>query len=276
MAHPASRRATKTAMVRARPTAKPLSWKAILGAGDPRAVDPRIAWRMASVNHQAETDAAGGQRRPAMRRSTLESDARRRYQGDMQGDRRIEAAAGAAAVAHGALLRRVAQHQDRMAFAALFEHFGPRIKSYLLKLGAERGLAEDLVQDVMLAVWRRAATYDPSQAGVATWIFTIARNKRIDALRRGPRADFDPTDPALAPEPPRSPDDEADAVHWEGAIADAVATMPREQAEIIRLAYYEDISHSDIAARIGVPLGTVKSRLRLAMARLRTRFGSQD
>ena len=192
----------------------------------------------------------------------------------MEGDRRTASAAGAAA--QGALLLRVAQQADRTAFAALFDHFGPRVKSYLMKLGAERGLAEDLVQDVMLAVWRRAATYDPSQASVSTWIFTIARNKRIDALRRGPRADFDPTDPALAPAPPPSPDDEAEAVHWEGAIADAVAAMPREQAEIVRLAYYEDISHSDIAARIGVPLGTVKSRLRLAMARLRSRFAAQD
>lgn len=267
-------------MLRARPTAKPLSWKAILGAGDPRADDPRIAWHMGSVNRLRSMDVAGGQRPPVARLATLEGGAFRRYQDGMQGDGRVQslagAVAGATASAHVVLVRRVAQHQDRSAFAALFDHYGPRVKSYLLKLGADRGLAEDLVQDVMLAVWRRAATYDPAQAGVATWIFTIARNKRIDALRRGPRADFDPTDPALAPEPPRSPDDEADAVQWEGAIAEAVAAMPREQAEIIRLAYYEDISHSDIAARIGVPLGTVKSRLRLAMARLRSRFGSQD
>jgi len=183
---------------------------------------------------------------------------------------------GVGAADHAAWLLRVAQQQDRAAFAALFGHFGPRVKSYLLKLGADAATAEDLVQEVMLAVWRRAATYDPAQAGVATWIFTIARNKRIDGLRRGPRADFDPNDPALVPETPASPDDEAAAVQWESAIADAVAAMPREQAEILRLAYYEDISHSDIAARIGVPLGTVKSRLRLAMGRLRTRFVPQS
>jgi RNA polymerase sigma factor (sigma-70 family) len=179
---------------------------------------------------------------------------------------------GVGAADHVAWLLRVARQQDRAAFAALFGHFGPRVKSYLLKLGCDAATAEDLVQEVMLAVWRRAATYDPAQAGVATWIFTIARNKRIDGLRRGPRADFDPNDPALVPDTPASPDDEAAAVQWESAIADAVAAMPREQAEILRLAYFEDISHSDIAARIGVPLGTVKSRLRLAMGRLRTRF----
>lgn len=230
---------------------------------------------MMSVNLQREGDGGNGRSTRHGRRAALEgARARRYYLEGMEGDRRTSSAAGAAA--HAALLLRVAQQADRTAFAALFDHFGPRVKSYLMKLGAERGLAEDLVQDVMLAVWRRAATYDPSQASVSTWIFTIARNKRIDALRRGPRADFDPTDPALAPEPPPSPDDEAEAVHWEGAIADAVAAMPREQAEIVRLAYYEDISHSDIAARIGVPLGTVKSRLRLAMARLRSRFAPQD
>jgi RNA polymerase sigma-70 factor (ECF subfamily) len=181
----------------------------------------------------------------------------------------------AAIMPHAALMLRVAREQDRSAFAELFGHFGPRVKSYLMRLGSDASGAEDLLQEVMLAVWRRAATYDPAQAGVATWIFTIARNKRIDALRRVPRGALDPNDPALQPEPPPSPDHEAEAVRWEGAIADAVAAMPREQAEILRLAYYEDISHSDIAARIGVPLGTVKSRLRLAMARLRTRFAEQ-
>ncbi len=174
-----------------------------------------------------------------------------------------------------ALLLRVARDQDRGAFVGLFGHFGPRVKSYLMKLGADPSTAEDLMQEVMLAVWRRASTYDPAQAGVATWVFTIARNKRIDALRRGPRPDFDPTDPALIPEPPPAPDHEASAAQWEIAIAEAVADMPREQAEIIRLAYFEDISHSDISEKLGLPLGTVKSRLRLAMARLRSRFADK-
>ena len=186
----------------------------------------------------------------------------------------IEGRAGV--MPHAALMLRVARERDRSAFAELFGHFGPRVKSYLMRLGSDASGAEDLLQEVMLAVWRRAATYDPSQAGVATWIFTIARNKRIDALRRMPRGGLDPNDPALQPEPPPAPDHEAEAMRWEGAIAEAVAAMPREQAEILRLAYYEDISHSDIATRIGMPLGTVKSRLRLAMARLRTRFAEQE
>lgn len=241
-----------------------------------------MTWVMWSVNRQPSQGPASATAHfaaGAMR--ALEGRGRQGYLGRMQSDGQ-DAAAGKR---HGnpqsdttdpaALLLRVAREQDRAAFGTLFAHFGPRVKSYLMKLGTDPGTAEDLMQEVMLAVWRRATTYDPQQAGVATWIFTIARNKRIDALRRGPRADFDPTDPALVPEPPAAPDHEASAAQWEIAIAQAVAAMPREQAEIIQLAYFEDISHSDISEKLGLPLGTVKSRLRLAMARLRTRFADK-
>ena len=176
---------------------------------------------------------------------------------------------------HGALLLLVARQQDRGAFAMLFGHYGPRVKSYLVRLGADAASAEDLMQEVMLVVWRRASTYDPQQAAVSTWIFTIARNKRIDALRRERRPDFDPADPGFVPDPTPGPDHEAAAAQWEGHIATAIASMPPEQAEMIRLAYFDDLSHSDIAARLGVPLGTVKSRLRLAMSRLRIRFADK-
>lgn len=176
---------------------------------------------------------------------------------------------------HVVLLLRVARHRDRDAFAGLFGHYGPRVKSYLIRLGASRASAEDLLQEVMLAVWRRAETYDPHQASVSTWIFTIARNKRIDTLRRERRPELDPTDPAFAPEPEPDPDRAVDAAQWEIHIAGAIAEMPREQAEMIRLAYFDDLSHSDIAARLGLPLGTVKSRIRLALARLRTKFADR-
>ena len=176
---------------------------------------------------------------------------------------------------HVALILRVARQQDRGAFASLFGHYGPRVKSYLIRLGANRSAAEDLLQDVMLAVWRRANTYDPHQATVGTWIFTIARNKRIDALRRERRPELDPTDPVFAPEPAPEPDREVDAAQWEVHIATAIAAMPREQAEMVRLAYFDDLSHSDIAGKLGLPLGTVKSRLRLALARLRAKFADR-
>jgi RNA polymerase sigma-70 factor (ECF subfamily) len=141
-----------------------------------------------------------------------------------------------------------------------------------MRLGSDAAAAEDLMQDVMLTVWRRAESYDAAQAGVGTWIFTIARNRRIDALRRERRPQLDAADPALQPEPPAAADQVTAAQEWEERLAAALRDLPPEQGEMVRLAYYEDRSHSDIAQRLNIPLGTVKSRLRLAVARLRSRF----
>jgi RNA polymerase sigma factor (sigma-70 family) len=176
----------------------------------------------------------------------------------------------------GAALIAVAKHADRSAFAQLFRHFAPRVKAYLLRLGADEAAAEDLMQDVMLTVWRRAPTYDPSLSGVSTWIFTIARNRRIDALRRTVRPASELDDPSLLPEPPASPDAFAAAQEWEEKIAAAIEHLPPEQAEMLRLAYFDDRSHTDIASALNLPLGTVKSRLRLAVGRLRSIFESED
>lgn len=169
----------------------------------------------------------------------------------------------------------VAEGGDRDAFARLFRHFAPRVKAYLMRLGADNGTAEDLMQDVMLTVWRRAPTYDPALAGVSTWIFTIARNRRIDAVRRR-RPELDSEDPALRPDGPPAPDSALAAQQWESRIAGAIAALPREQAEMLRLAYFEDRSHTDIADTLNLPLGTVKSRLRLAIGRLRSIFEPEE
>lgn len=171
-----------------------------------------------------------------------------------------------------AAIRSIAATSDRAAFAMLFAHFAPRVKAYLMRLGAEPSAAEDLMQDVMLTVWRRAESYDPTLAGVSTWIFTVARNRRIDALRREKRPELDPSDPAFAADAPRPADDAVAAQQWESKLAAAIRDLPAEQSALLRLAYFEDRSHSDIAAALRLPLGTVKSRLRLAIARLRTRF----
>ncbi len=130
------------------------------------------------------------------------------------------------------------------------------------------------MQDVMLTVWRKAPGYDPQMASPSTWIFAIARNRRIDALRRDKRADLDPDDPGLMPDTAALPDRVLDARMWETRLAGAIADLPPEQAQMLRLAYYEDRSHGDIASSLRLPLGTVKSRLRLAVARLRTMFES--
>lgn len=175
-----------------------------------------------------------------------------------------------------AALHAIATARDRQAFALLFAHFAPRVKAYLMRLGTDGAKAEDLAQDVMLTVWRRAGTYDSRQAGVSTWIFTIARNRRIDALRREWRPELDPDDPALSPGPAPDADAEVAAAQWEERLAAAVRTLPAEQSEMLRLAYYEELSHSDIAERLKLPLGTVKSRIRLAVGRLRARFKGDE
>ena len=169
----------------------------------------------------------------------------------------------------------IARAQDRAAYARLFGHFGPRVKSYLLRLGADQAQAEDLTQEVMLAVWRKAPAYDPRLAGPSTWIFAIARNRRIDALRAERRAQLDPDDPGLLGASEILPDRALEAGRWETRLAQAMREMPPEQAQMLKLAYYEDRSHGDIAQSLRLPLGTVKSRLRLAIGRLRAMFGDE-
>jgi RNA polymerase sigma-70 factor (ECF subfamily) len=166
-------------------------------------------------------------------------------------------------------LARVAQHRDRAAFIALFGHFAPRVKAYLVRLGADDASAEELAQEVLLAVWRRAASFNPALASVSTWVFTIARNKRIDRLRRERRPEIDPDDPALAPEPEPAADAAFDAAQSGNRLRDAIASLPEEQSRLLVMAYFEDKSHRAIAAETRLPLGTVKSRIRLALGRLR-------
>lgn len=172
---------------------------------------------------------------------------------------------------HDALIEAIAATADRAAFAELFAYFAPRLKSYLLRLGADAASAEEVVQESMLTVWRKAASFDSRQAGAATWIFTIARNRRIDRLRRERRPEIDAADPALVPSAPG----EADAAVWSGQVEQrlraAIESLPGEQSDLIRRAYFEDLSHSEIAEVTGLPLGTVKSRIRLALQRLRER-----
>ena len=159
--------------------------------------------------------------------------------------------------------------RDRDAFSVLFNFYAPRIKAYLLRLNAPDSLAEELTQEVMLAVWRKADTFDRGQASASTWIFRIARNRRIDAARRAARPDLDGEDPSLRPPEATAPDDAAHASGREDKVREALKDLPEEQVALLRLAFFDGLSHRDIANRIGAPLGTVKSRLRLAFDKLR-------
>lgn len=168
-----------------------------------------------------------------------------------------------------ALLHAVGQKKDRAAFIALFHHFAPRLKSFLMKKGATPEHAEELAQETMLSVWNKAAQYDPARASASTWIFTVARNRHIDSMRRGTRPDIDINDPAfiLADTAP-TPDENSIAINRAEKVAAALMTLPPEQSDVIRKSFFEDKTHAEIAAETKIPLGTIKSRLRLAMDRL--------
>lgn len=166
-----------------------------------------------------------------------------------------------------ALLGRVAATRDRAAFAALFAHFAPRVKAYLLRLGAPPALAEDLAQEALLSLWRKAHLFDPAKASAATWLFTIARNLRIDAIRRERRPELDPDD--FAPEAELPADDGLALADDEARLRAALKGLPPDQIQVIELSFFADKPHSEIAVQLDIPLGTVKSRLRLAMARLK-------
>ena len=164
-------------------------------------------------------------------------------------------------------LRRIQANQDQQAFAELFSYFAPRVKAFLIKSGANPGLAEECTQEVMATLWHKADLFDPSRASVSTWIFTIARNKKIDALRKQRRPE--PEDLAWGPEAEPEAADVLALQQETKNLSKAITRLPEQQRDLIKRAYYGDLSHSEIAAETGLPLGTIKSRLRLALVKLR-------
>lgn len=171
------------------------------------------------------------------------------------------------------LLARIAQ-ADRAAFAQLFNIYAPKMKGYLLRLGAPAAIAEDLAQEAMISVWRRAASFDPAKAKASTWLFVIARNVWIDRLRRE-RVEIAYRDTYLIADEKsdeEAPDAAAARVQTEEQMQDALNTLSEEQRQVVRLSFFEERPHSEIAERLSLPLGTVKSRLRLALAKLRAHW----
>lgn len=166
---------------------------------------------------------------------------------------------------------RVRDHRDREAFARLFGHFAPRVKGFLMKSGTEAQVAEDCAQDVMVTVWNKAHLYDPARASVATWVFTIARNRRIDVARRDRRPE--PEDLGWGPEPETAQEDSVALQQETDQLSRALAELPERQRELIEKCYFGDLSHREIADVTGLPLGTIKSRIRLALDKLRHAMG---
>ncbi len=164
-------------------------------------------------------------------------------------------------------ITRIRDQQDRDAFSDLFQHFAPRVKAFLMRSGADATMAEECTQEVMATLWQKAVLFDPARASAATWIFTIARNRKIDALRKMRRPE-----PEELPWGPEEEPDQADSLALQQetqALEEAMKSLPEKQRELIEKAYFGDLSHSEIAAETGLPLGTIKSRIRLALDRLR-------
>jgi RNA polymerase sigma-70 factor (ECF subfamily) len=171
------------------------------------------------------------------------------------------------------LLEAVAIRRDRNAFVTLYNHFAPRVKTFLLRSGTSDARAEELAQETMLIVWRKADSFVPRNVGVAGWIFTIARNLQIDSIRREHRFVYN-LDAANAgfetqEQEQRTPEDAVTAAHMEARVREALAQLSPEQVRVIELFFFSNKTHAEIEKELQIPLGTVKSRLRLALSKLR-------
>jgi len=171
------------------------------------------------------------------------------------------------------LLACVADRQDRGAFALLFNRLAPRVKSYMMKLGAAPDVAEEIAQEIFVTVWRKAIQFDAKKASATTWIFTIARNLRIDRLRKEKRPALDPNEPLLHPDNEPTPLQVVEQAAITEQVTQSIDALPPEQQQVIRLSFVDGLSHQEISAQLDLPLGTVKSRLRLSFEKLRLYLG---
>ncbi len=166
------------------------------------------------------------------------------------------------------LLIAVGAKRDGKAFAILFDHLQPRVHAQLVRLGLAPAAAEDLTQDVMETIWRKAHLYDPRRSAAVTWVFQVARNRRIDLRRRSRECSFALESFLAIPDPAAGSDDCLDASQLQQCVRIALRALPHEQFTLVQLVFFDGLSHSAIAQRLNLPLGTVKSRLRLACTRL--------
>ncbi len=174
-----------------------------------------------------------------------------------------------------ALAKAVAEHRDQAAFSNLYDYFAPRLKSWLLRQRMPDGEAEELVQEVMIVLWHKAGLYDPTRSSLSTWIFRIARNRRIDMQRRSKVRVLDDSDPVLQPAAEIAADAVMESDDRDAQVRAALSELPPEQQALLRAAFFVGQSHSEIAAVTGLPLGTVKSRIRLAFGKLKKRLEAE-
>ena len=161
----------------------------------------------------------------------------------------------------------IGRERDRRCFVTLFTSFAPRVKAYLLRHGVDEQMADELTQDVFVVIWRKAHLFDPRRASASAWIHTIARNLWIDAVRHDRHVDDARI--AVPPQVEPTPEEQLKLAEGEARLRAALDSLPEHQAEVLRLSFFEERTHQQIAERLGVPLGTVKSRIRLATAHLR-------
>lgn len=174
------------------------------------------------------------------------------------------------------LARAIAETRDQSAFAELFDYFAPRINAYLRRLSLDSGQAEEITQEVMMVLWHKATLFDPAKSSLGTWLFRIARNRRIDLVRRDRSDLLDSDDPVFRPEEPEPADAMLDAERRDERVRAALDELPAEQLELVRKAFYLGMSHSELSEETKLPLGTVKSRIRLAFGRLRKTISADE
>ncbi|WP_311272453.1 MULTISPECIES: sigma-70 family RNA polymerase sigma factor [Rhizobium] len=173
------------------------------------------------------------------------------------------------------LIKAVATERSVEAFEVLFRYYGPRVRIYMLRQVRDAQAAEELMQETMMTVWNKAALFDPTRGNVSAWIFRIARNLRIDAHRKDKRPEFDINDPAFLKEDAPAADTQLEEVQDAQRLHRALAQLPKEQLDLLKRSFFDEASHSTIAEQLGLPIGTVKSRIRLAFAKLRAALESR-
>lgn len=171
------------------------------------------------------------------------------------------------------LLLAVGRNRDTAAFGRLYDLLAPRIRAFVGRGAGQAG--EDVLQETFVNIWRKASLFDPAKASATTWVYAVARNARIDLIRKSTRAAVDLNDPAFLADPIATPHQNFSDAQERGRLERALSTLPAEQNEILRLSFFAEKAHSEIAAELGLPLGTVKSRIRLALERLRREMGEE-